>query len=60
VLPGIETSGERLRLAAAMLKGKKLDITTLNELERALQATNALPTGLIRAEIQRLNYTEGE
>ena len=59
VLPGIETSGERLRLAAAMLKGKKLDITTLNELERALQATNALPTGFIRAEIQRLRDKEG-
>jgi hypothetical protein len=55
VLPGIETSGERLRLAAAMLQGKKLDKTTLDELERVLQATHALPTGVLRAEIQRLS-----
>jgi len=55
VLPGVETSGERLRLAVAMLKGIKLDKTTLDELERALQATHALPTGVLRAEIQRLS-----
>jgi hypothetical protein len=38
-----------------MLQGKKLDKTTLDELERVLQATHALPTGVLRAEIQRLS-----